>query len=272
MRPKFSYTVATPDTRTRALAWSGDPEVIFERLHAIGYEGVELFVRDPAELDAGWYRAATKRHGLGVAAVGTGLTSAEDSLFFTAPEAADRRRAIDRAKAVVDFAAELESQVNIGKFRGLLGGREGAMRQLEEAFVEVCAHAEKRGVSITLEPQNRFGIDNMTTTAEALAWVRAMNIPNLRLMLDVFHMQIDDPCLPASFIEAADQTIHVHFADTGRGCPGTGSIDFATTLRVLKALRYERYISLEINQTPDSETAARRALAYLHALADGIWP
>lgn len=271
MQPKFAYTVATPDTRSKALAWSGDPETIFRKLSDIGYAGVELFIRDPAELDPEWYRATAKRYNLGVAAIGTGLTSAEDKLFFTDPDEKGRRAAIERAKSVVDFAAALGSQVNIGKFRGLLGANPRAMEWMEAAFAEVCGHAHRQGVYITLEPQNRFGIDNMTSTHEALAWVRKQNLPALRLMLDTFHMQIDDACIPASLVEAADQTIHIHFADTDRGRPGTGGIDFSTVLRMLKALRYDRYISLEIKQSPDSENAARQALGYLNALCGAIW-
>ena len=271
MQPKFSYTVATPDTRTKALAWSGDPETIFKKLSEMGYAGVELFLRDPDELDAEWYRETTQRYGLAVPAIGTGLTGAEDKLSFTDPDEKGRRKAIDRAKRIVDFAAVVNSQVNIGKFRGLLGGHPEAKEWMRAAFAEVCGHADKAGVFITLEPQNRFGIDNMTSTREALDWVRAQKLPRLKLMLDTFHMQIDDPCMPASLVEAADLNIHVHFADTNRDRPGTGSIDFAMVLRMLKALRYDRFISLEINQTPDSETAARQALAYLNELCAAIW-
>ena len=270
MPPKFAYTVATPDTRSRALAWSGDPESIFRLLSSIGYAGVELFVRDPATLDPHHYSTLAARYGLSIAAIGTGLVSAEDNLFFTDPDEKRRQAAIARAKSVVDFSAALGSQVNIGKFRGLLGADPQAMPRMEAAFAELCAHAHTQGVFVTLEPQNRFGIDNLTTTQEALAWVRKQNLPALRLMLDVFHMQIDDACIPASLVEAADMTIHIHFADTDRGSPGTGSIDFAMVLRMLGVLGYDRFISLEIKQTPDSESAARQAFGYLNALCGAI--
>jgi sugar phosphate isomerase/epimerase len=84
-------------------------------------------------------------------------------------------------------------------------------------------------------------------------------------------MQIEDACIPAGFIEAADMLFHVHFADTNRGCPGAGSIDFATVLHVLKALKYDSFISIEIKQFPDSETAARRAINYVKTLASFVW-
>jgi len=271
MQPNFSYTVATPDTKTKGLAWSGDPEFICGKLREIGYQGVEFFIRDPAELDPVWYKHLLARNNLAAAAVGTGLVSGEDGLSLTNPEPKGRRAAIERAKAVIDFAAVLDCQVNIGKFRGEWKHSPNAREWMEEAFLEIAEHAQKKGIFITLEPQNRFTIDNMTTVHESVTWLKKMNLPSLRVMLDVFHMQIDEACIPACFIEAADLLLHVHFADTNRGCPGTGSIDFAMILHILKAMGYNRYISMEIKQTPDSEGAARQALEYAHMLVRSIW-
>ncbi|GHU34943.1 hypothetical protein AGMMS50256_29350 [Betaproteobacteria bacterium] len=109
------------------------------------------------------------------------------------------------------------------------------------------------------------------TTQQTVAWIRELNMPNIRIVLDVFHMQIEDACIPASFIDAADLLFHVHFADTNRECPGTGSIDFATVLHILKTLKYEAFIAMEVKQAPDSETAARRAINYVKTLASFVW-
>jgi sugar phosphate isomerase/epimerase len=271
MQPKFAFTANAPDVRGKGLAWSGEPERIFGSLKHIGYDGVEIFVRDPNELDAGKFRRMLGDCGLAVAAVGTGPVVAEDKLYLTHDDAALRRRAVARGKAVADFAAELGAQMNIGKFRGDVGGNPDKQAWMDEGVLSIAAHARTKNTFITIEPQNRFGCDNGNTTRQALAWLRALNAPNVKLMLDVFHMQIDDACIPASFMEAAAETIHVHFADTNRGCPGSGSIDFALVLRMLNAMRYDRFISMEIRQIPDSERAARQALAYVKMLGSFIW-
>ena len=271
MKPKFAFTVNTPDTRAKALAWSGEPETIFTKLRGMGYDGVELFVRAPSELDPEKFRRLLSNTGLVAAAVGTGQIVAEDKLCFTLDDAKMRGEAVARVKAAIDFAAELQSQVNIGKVRGDLGGSESRRAWMEDAFRELEAHARAGGVMMTVEPQHRFNCDNLGATQETLEWLRHMNLPNLKIMLDVFHMQIEDACMAASFVEAADMCIHVHFADTNRGAPGTGSIDFPLALRMLKALKYDRFITMEIKQTPDSETAARYALEYVRALVDAIW-
>ncbi len=271
MSIKFAYTVNTPDTRAKALAWSGDMEIIFAKLRGMGYDGVELFVRNPVELDPETFKPMLANNELSVAAVGTGQVLAEDKLHFTHEDAAVRKEAVTRVQSVIDFAAALNSQVNIGKIRGDIGADPRKKDWMESAFRELEGHARKRNVMITLEPQNRFGCDNLNTTQQALAWLNTMNLPNLKLMLDVFHMQIEDASIPASFIEARDMAVHVHFADTNRRAPGTGGIDFQQTLRILKALGYDRFVTMEIAQTPDSETAARHAIQYIKALTDVVW-
>jgi sugar phosphate isomerase/epimerase len=248
MKPKFAFTVNTPDTRAKALAWSGDLETVCMKLRGMGYDGVELFVRDPRELDPEKFRQILGNTGLAVAAVGTGQVLAEDNLYFAHDDAAVRGEAVARVASAIDFAAELQSQVNIGKIRGDIQGSEKKAAWMDGAFRELEAHARSKGVMMTIEPQHRFGCDNLNTTRQALDWLRMMNLPNLKLMLDVFHMQIEDADTAASFVEAADMFIHVHFADTNRGAPGTGSIDFSQVLKILKALRYERFITMEIKQ------------------------
>ena len=272
MQPKFAFTVNAPDTREKSLAWSGDMEEIFCRLSEFGYDGVELFVRDPRELDTDRFNRLLEKTGLQMAAVGTGPIVAEDKLFLTHDDPEVRKKAIARAKAVVDFAAALGSQINIGKFRGNIGGDSRKKAWMDEAMREIAFYAQKKNVLITIEPQNRFGCDNSMTTQQTVAWIRELNMPNIQIMLDVFHMQIEDACLPASFIDVADMLCHVHFADTNRECPGTGGIDFSTALHVLKAIKYDAFIAIEIKQTPESEVVAKRAINYVKTLTSFIWP
>lgn len=271
MKPKFSYPVCTGETRNKALAWSGNSAEIFSKLRKMGYDGVELFVRDPNEIDVPRLSRDLADNGLVVAAVGTGPIVAEDGLTLTHDDSAQRARALERGKSVLDFAAEMNTKMIIGKLRGDLKGRE-EKRQWRDAGMEaLAAYADSKNVLFVLEPQSRIGCDNLNSTQDALAWLDQANAPNMKVMLDVFHMQIEDASIVASFVEAASKTVHIHFADTNRALPGGGGIDFLTILRVVKALGYNRFISMEINQTPDSETAARRSLEYMKMLSSFVW-
>ena len=262
---KLAYPVATPEVRAAILGIKGPPAEVFPALITLGYSAIEPFVGDPAAFDTEAWASAVGRSGLTVAAVGTGPVVFDHKLTFTDPDAAVRRAAIVRAQAVVQFAARLGSQVNIGKLRGdLVPGGEARSRDfMRAAFTEVCATAADLGVVVTLEPQNRTIINNLNTTAESLAWLRDLALPNLKLMLDVFHMHHEGEDLAASFTAARDQLLHIHYADTERRVPGDGLLDFPAITAQLRALGYTRCVTVEIKQAPTSLDAARRSAGFL---------
>ncbi len=265
---KLAYTVCGPETKADYLAYKGPLADMCASLHEIGYQGIELFVRDPREIDPGALGRHLDHYSLALAAIGTGPMFAEDQLRFTSTDERIRREAITRAKAAIDLASRFGAQVNVGKLRGdIARGDEGRSEFLrDQAFQEICGYAEEQKVWITLEPQCRFAINNLKSTQEALVWLRTKQFPNLRLMLDVFHMNIEDKSIAASFIEAKDYNIHVHLADNQRGVPGTGNLNFPDMIRVLKALGYNRYLSMEIEQSPSCYEAAAKAYTYIQQL------
>jgi sugar phosphate isomerase/epimerase len=262
---KLAYPVATPEVRGLILGWAGPIKRVGSELAAAGYAGIEPFVCNPDAFDGAAWLRAVERCGLTVAAIGTGPVVADDSLTFTAVDEAGRRAAIERAKAIVRFAAPCGAQVNIGKLRGNLpAGAEARARDwMRAAFAEVCAYAATLGVVVTLEPQNHTVVNNLNTTLGGLAWLRELALPNLRLMLDVFHMDFEGENVAAALGAARDVLWHVHFADTGRRVPGKGTIDFRAAVEMLRTLGYERFVTVEIKQEPDCATAARRAAAFL---------
>ena len=112
MQPKFAFTVNAPDTREKSLAWSGDMEEIFGKLSQFGYDGVELFVRDPNEFDVESVKHLLAKNGLQAVAVGTGPIVAEDKIFLTHDDPEVRKEAIARARTVVDFTDRKSTRLN----------------------------------------------------------------------------------------------------------------------------------------------------------------
>jgi sugar phosphate isomerase/epimerase len=263
---KLAYPVATPEVSGRLLAWSGEIAALAPALRDLGYAGVELFVRDPHAFATAPFLATLEKHALAVCALGTGPVAVHDRLTFTDPDAAVRAAAVARTVAIVELAARCGAQVNVGKLRGNVAGRPDAPTWRDDAFRQVCAAADARGVTVTLEPQCTAVIDNLTTTADALAWLDRMNLPNLQLMLDTYHMHAEDPCPAASLVAARARLVHIHLSDTRRLAPGRGAIDFPTLLRVLRALDYRRFLTVEIEQQPDSAAVAGDAAGHLRTL------
>lgn len=262
---QLAYPFGTSETEAPLLGLRGDPETVFPALREMGYRAIEPFVRDPNRFDTALFSRQVRKFGLEVAAVGTGPVVSDDRLTFTAPEEEIRVAAIRRAMDMVEFASLFGCQVNIGKLRGEIRKEcpEESWKQMREGFVQVCAHALRYGVLITLEPQNRSIINNLNTTREGIAFVRGMDLENLMLIADIYHMHLEDPSLAAGLIEAAPYLRHVHFADSNRRAPGRGSLNFAEIIRILKALRYDRFVTFEIAQGTDGLAEARFAADHL---------
>jgi sugar phosphate isomerase/epimerase len=267
---KFSYTVATPETKSpEVLAFRGDFRESLAALKELGYDGVELMVRSPRELNQEAIKEALEEFALEVADVCTGEVFGVDGLSFMDPNPTVRREAIQRTKEVIDFAALLGSQINVGRLRGSFRpgvDRADSLKWAKDGFDQVLEYAAAKKVRVLLEPVNRYELNFLCSTQEALEFIAAFDNPYLGLMLDIYHMNIEDKSIVASFIEAIDYCFHIHFADATRRYPGTGQIDFLNIMRALKALKYDRFISLEIMQKPDQYTAASRSIEYLRLL------
>ena len=127
--------------------------------------------------------------------------------------------------------------------------------------------AEKAGVSLVLEPLNIY-VDHpgyyLHGSALGFDLIRAVDSPNIRLLFDIYHMQVMEGNLIASLTHNLDTIGHVHVADVpGRHEPGTGEINYANVLAALQQAGYNRYVGFEFAPTGASEIAAGQALALL---------
>jgi len=208
---------------------------------------------------------------LEVPAIGTGQAYVEEGLSFTSADPKVRARAITRIRAQIDFASGLGAQVIIGLIRGrsVQGvSREQAMGWLIAALRECAEYAAQREVWLSFEPVNRFHSDLVNTTDEALSLLADVGGPNLGLLLDTFHMNIEERSLCAPLVRAREHITHVHVADSNRWYPGAGHLDFGAIVATLQALNYKGYLSAEILPLPDADTCAARTIAHLRPLLE----
>ena len=133
----------------------------------------------------------------------------------------------------------------------------------------MLAAAAQAGVRYALEPLNRYETDLIHTVADGLALIERVGAPNFGLLLDTFHMNIEEPSIDESIREAGSRIFHFHVADSNRWHPGAGHLDFAAILDTLFATGYRGFVSGEFLPIPDAETAARQGIAYLGNLGMG---
>lgn len=271
---KLALTVQTPEVEPLipVALLSGTFAEKLAKAARLGAAGVELMPSDPAALNSQAIRASLHQHGLKVAAVGSGGIPFAAGLTLLHPDPAKAGQAESRLYQLIDFAAAVGSPlVTIGSFRGRLaavgaGGRERLVTILSEAAIYAAAH----GVRLVLEPLNRYEADLVNNAAEGLALVEEVGQPAFGLLLDTYHVNIEESSWTEPFrqVMAANRLWHVHLGDNNRWPPGYGLIDFPAIVATLRQIGYAGYLSAELLARPDPDTAARQTLAYLRPLLE----
>lgn len=266
---KFSIVLSTEPAQFEAVAFKGDVAENIGRMAAIGYDGIELAVRNPDEIDVRAIERVLQRHDLQPSAIGTGQAYGEEKLSFTDAQKEVRAAAITRIKQQIKLAAALDAVVILGLIRGVAPpgiARSQALQWLEEGTLECAEHAARENVRLAVEPINRYETDLINNIDEALHFFRQTGLPEgtVGLLPDTFHMNIEEPSIERSLQRARGRLFHFHVADSNRWYPGAGHLDFAHLLGVLRHdLDYDGWISAEMLPRPDGLTAAERALAHL---------
>jgi len=263
---KLSIVVSTQPASFAALAYQGRLRENLVKVKGLGYDGVELAVRDPQLLDIGEIQRWLAESALPVPAIGTGQAFGEEGLSLTHSDPEVRRQGIERIKSQVRFAAEWNAAVIIGLIRGK--SEPGVtMDQAECRLLDSlreCA-GENRSVRLVIEPINRYETDLLNTVDSALRFLERLAADNVGLLLDTFHMNIEEPSILRSIESARDRLFHFHVADSNRWYPGAGHIDFESIIDTLDRVGYQDWLSAEILPCPNPDTAAERALRQMRS-------
>jgi sugar phosphate isomerase/epimerase len=265
---KIAITATPAEPRNAPLLLLGDVPGAFREAAALGCQGVELHMRQAADLDLKLIKKLAADYGMEIPTLGTGM-AAGDGLSFTSPDAGVRAKTVERVRGHIDFAAEVGSAVTIGVLSGKLGTLDVEERRhcrslALECLWTVCDFAARAGVTVLLEPLNRYECDYINTLADGAAIAREVGAPNLKLLADTFHMNIEEADIPASLKAAGALVGHVHLADTNRQVPGHGHLDVAAVLGALESIEYRGFLSFEVLALPNPLDAIRDGVAAVH--------
>jgi D-psicose/D-tagatose/L-ribulose 3-epimerase len=265
---------------------------LFGTIKALGFDFVELLMPEPEDgLDLGEVRRALEENELGV--VLAARVSPARSLASS--DDAARKGGLDYLRACIETASRLGAGIVGGPLYGgplvFAGIKPAPIAEAErlarfERCIEGLAHAAKAaadaGVGLALEPLNRFETDSGSTVAQGIELVDAVGSPALGLLLDSFHMNIEEPALGAAIRLAGARLRHFQANENHRGCPGTGQMPWSEVFRALHEVGYDGPVSLEPFRREDErfgvplaqwrppDTAERvklqRSVAYMRSL------
>lgn len=231
-----------------------------------GYDGVELALKTAEDICPDDLAAWLAQYRLEVSCISTGQVFADLGLYFTHPDRSVRDKAVKVFDGFIGLAKDFGRLVNVGRVRGFIA-QDQTYSQMESLFIEtmerVCESAEKHGVTIILEPVNRYEINFVNNLDEGSRLLSKLSYGNVGLMPDVFHMNIEDDRIGASLKRNAAWIKYIHLADSNRLAPGQGHLDFEEVFSGLREIGYDGWASVEILAKPDPDTAARQAIQFL---------
>jgi len=234
------------------LLWStdvtGDEYLpIFEMLKDAGYEGVEVPI---FELDPEPYVALGDRlREIGLEPIGVTARGEDANPISADPEV--RRAGLRENVQTLDCTQALGASVVLGPLQTGLGVFTGSGPTREEwawavdHLQALSPAADERGITLAIEPLNRFEQYLTNTAADGARLCRDVGHPCCRLMYDTFHAHIEEKDPRAALQECKDVLEHVHVSENDRSTPGAGQVDWDTTFAALREIGYDGWYTVE---------------------------
>jgi sugar phosphate isomerase/epimerase len=265
---KLGYVIATPEVRSpRMPGVRGVFADNLKYLKDLGYDAVEVAMRDPNDPEAKNVVADFERIGLTAAMIGSAPSEFQDGVMLCHPDQSIRDEGAKRLRMLIDMSVRLGAMgVNIGRFRGTrsVGDLwEVSTGWMHDAMKAGGDYAAEKGVKIYLEPYNRYETNFVNTVGQGAEYVSEMNHPGIALMIDTCWMNSEDASLPGAVLFGGDLIEYVQIADSNRCYPGAGHIHFGDVIRALRQISYKGYLTVQIDQKPEFKIAAEKSINYL---------
>ena len=231
------------------MVWNGQVGAaelaLLPQIKAMGYASVELPVFAPDAFDAATLKEALQTHGL-ICTVSTALP-AEVNLIDE-----DRRAAgVRYLQQVIQVAAQVGATVICGPLAAPVGERRGrgyTQTEWDSCVLGLRAAGEMaadHGIALALEPLNRFETFIVNTVADGVRLVEAVANPAVGLLLDTFHMHIEEKSTAAAIRHAGRHLKHFHASENDRGTVGTGQVAWPSVFGALRDIDYRGQIVVE---------------------------
>jgi 5-keto-L-gluconate epimerase len=232
----------------------------------LGYDGVEISLRDAKEINYSWLKNILLKLNLKVYGIATGQTYYNDGFSLYNSQSDKQDKAIQRMKEHIDLANKLGSIVIIGGIRGKLETDLPIEQQLnsgKEAIREIAEYAYHHQVTLALEAINRYETNIFNTLLQIKDFIEELKFPNFKILADTFHMNLEEVSYRQALLEVKDHIGYIHFADSNRWTPGWGHIDFREIINVLKEINFRGPIGIEVLPLPNDLKAAKQGIVFL---------
>lgn len=260
--------------------WTDEITPVLKTVADLGYDGVEVSLLGMSDEKAAALGMAVRDVGLEVTC-SDGLSLERD---ITSPDAETREAGIEYLKWAIRTTSLIGSRGLTGVLYAPWGVYDPANKEIRAersaaAFSAIQQELESCDVTLGLEAINRFETDLVNTSAEAVAMASATNSDRVGVLLDTFHLNIEEKDIERAIVGAADKLVHFHVSDNDRGVPGSGHVPWDSVKQGLDTIQYDGWIVAEMfvvagnrasrdlniwrDIEPDATKAAEQALTFM---------
>ena len=241
------------------------------RAAKFGFDAVEIFPPSAEAVDRAELEELLARNHLAVAAFGTGAGKLVRNLTLTSPDEATRTAARHFIAEIIELGGRFGAPAIIGSMQGRGSDEDDrglALDWLRESLNDLGEQASSHGVPLLLEPLNRYETNLFNRLHQTVDFIGSLTTGNVRILADLFHMNIEEADMAAALCEAGPLIGHVHFADSNRQAVGFGHTDVAPVISALRQIGYTGYLSSEVFPLPTADAAAEQTIAAIRRFTD----
>src|SRR5258708_1229822 len=232
---------------------------LFPKIKEMGYDVVEIPVEDPGLIETGKIKAALIASDLQAVICGAFGPSRD----LTHDDPAYHKTSFEYILSCLDICSRLGAGFLAGPMYSAVGNArlvpgEQRKREWDRAVInlrKVCDIAGDMGLDIALEPLNRFESDLINTAEDVMRLIAEIDHASAKVLLDGFHMSIEEPDIEKAIVLAGDKLAHVQVSENHRGTAGTGERRWDIFRKGLGAINYSGVVSIE-SFTPEVKELA----------------
>ncbi len=260
--------------------WTDEITPILKTVAELGYDGVEVSLLGMTDEKAAALGKSVREYGLEVTC-SDGLSKDND---ITSADPAVREAGIEYLKWAIKTTSLIGARGLAGVLYAPWGVYDPANKEVRSersaaAFAAVNDELNQYDVTLGLEAINRFETDLVNTAAEATAMANASGSDRVGVLLDTFHLNIEEKNIETAITGTADKLVHFHVSDNDRGVPGSGHVPWNTVKSALDKINYDSWIVAEMfviagnpassdlniwrNIEPEATKAAQQALSFM---------
>jgi D-psicose/D-tagatose/L-ribulose 3-epimerase len=222
-------------------------EEVLPTLRDKGFHGIEIPVFRPKDISPIRVRRAIEANGLECNTASVFV----DGLNALSDDAAVRARSLQRLKDLIAVSAECGAATIAGPLYcpvGYLPGRRRTQSEWDRAvdtYQQVGATLVTHGMTLAIEPLNRFETYFLNTAADAASLAEQVNHPNVGILYDTFHANIEEKNIAAGLLTVGKHLKLIHTCENDRGIPGSGHVEWSQIFAAIRQLGYDGWLTIE---------------------------